>query len=349
MPRRALWPIAGCLTILAAGCQTFRLPEPPVGSVTAEREARRAEAIAHFEQQRDAAELQAAEDAWDRGDVAACRKGLEALLNRRPSHRDARLLLAAVLLDQHQADLALAHLEAALQDHPNDGEICHAMAVALSQLGRHEEAQAYYRQAAESTGQSGVQTAGYEVAVPANGTDQAGYARLSGGPDSYDAAGNTYPGGADPAAPSPAEPLFRQAEQALVAGSPQHAWDLLQTAAVQNPGDPQIPTTAAVILLRYNRPDLAVALARDALNAFPQSAALLRVLGTAYYRQGEYQSSQLVLQQALSLDKSNGLAYFLMGCTLTKLGQPAQAEEHFRQARRLDKMFAAQRSVSPLR
>ncbi len=45
------------------------------------------------------------------------------------------------------------------------------------------------------------------------------------------------------------------------------------------------------------------------------------MLGAAYYRTGDYKSSQVALQQALSLDKSSALSYLLMGCTLAKLGQ----------------------------
>ena len=54
------------------------------------------------------------------------------------------------------------------------------------------------------------------------------------------------------------------------------------------------------------------------------------MLGAAYYRSGDYQSSQVALQQALSLDKSSALAYLLMGCTLAKLGQQQAADDHFR-------------------
>jgi uncharacterized protein HemY len=91
--------------------------------------------------------------------------------------------------------------------------------------------------------------------------------------------------------------------------------------------------------LRHNRPHVAVTIAREALDRHPQSAALYRLLGTAYYRSGEYGSSQVALRQALLLDKSSALAYLLMGCTLAKLGQAEQAETCFAQARRFDPRY----------
>jgi Flp pilus assembly protein TadD len=88
---------------------------------------------------------------------------------------------------------------------------------------------------------------------------------------------------------------------------------------------------------------VAVNVARDASVRFPASGSLLRTLGVAYYRQGDLQSSQLVLQQALSLDKHDALAYFLLGCTHTKLGQSQQAQECYSQAERLDARLKVQK------
>ena len=49
------------------------------------------------------------------------------------------------------------------------------------------------------------------------------------------------------------------------------------------------------------------------------------------------------MKQALLLDKGNPLSYFLMGCTLVKLGEQPAAEEFFRQARQLDPKYAVPR------
>jgi len=76
---------------------------------------------------------------------------------------------------------------------------------------------------------------------------------------------------------------------------------------------------------------------------FSKSAAIYRMLGVAYYRLGDFKSSQVALQQALSLDKSSALSYFLMGCTLAKLGQAEPAEAHFQQAKALDPRYTVRR------
>ena len=121
------------------------------------------------------------------------------------------------------------------------------------------------------------------------------------------------------------------------------ALDYWQEAITTNPDDPQIPISAAVSALRHNEPDLAVTLLEPSLSAFSDSAPLRRILATAYYRLGDYRSSQVALQQALSLDKSSALSYFLMGCTMVKLGETTAAEGYFRQARRLNPKYAVRR------
>jgi hypothetical protein len=110
--------------------------------------------------------------------------------------------------------------------------------------------------------------------------------------------------------------------------------------APKNPNDPQVPISAAVAALRDGNPELAIDLLEPALGVCAESAALYRILGTAYYRRGDFHASQVTLQQALSLDKSSALSYFLMGCTLAKLGRLEAAEEHFRRAAAIDPKYA---------
>jgi len=45
------------------------------------------------------------------------------------------------------------------------------------------------------------------------------------------------------------------------------------------------------------------------------------------------------LRQALSLDKTDGLSYFLMGCTLAKLGKTDAAEQQLARAAELEPSF----------
>ncbi len=148
-----------------------------------------------------------------------------------------------------------------------------------------------------------------------------------------------------PAAPQTqtVEGYLALCEEALRREDDDTAWTHIRAAALLRRQDPQIPTTASILALRYNRPQLAAEVLSDAARQFPKSAAIHRTLGTAYYRLGDYKSSQVALQQALSLDKSSALTYFLMGCTLAKLGRPEAAESQFRQASLLDPRYAIQR------
>jgi tetratricopeptide (TPR) repeat protein len=77
------------------------------------------------------------------------------------------------------------------------------------------------------------------------------------------------------------------------------------------------------------------------VQGFPRSAHLYQALAVAYYRRGDYASSQVAAQQALSLDNSSALSYFLVGSALARLGRAEAAEVHLRQARRLDPRFGA--------
>ena len=114
---------------------------------------------------------------------------------------------------------------------------------------------------------------------------------------------------------------------------------MLRAAAEARPDDQQIPLDGAVYALRQNRPEMAVTIVSAALQHIPDSAPLYRMLGMAYYRQGDFNAAQLSLGRAISLDKSNALAYFLMGTTLTQLGDAEAARKQFDEAARLDPRY----------
>ncbi len=101
------------------------------------------------------------------------------------------------------------------------------------------------------------------------------------------------------------------------------------------------PLEAAIAALAAGNNEAAIDAATDGLASSPEQAAqLYRVLGTAHYRRGEFQAAQSALAQALSLDKADALAYFLMGSTLAKLGEHEAAAGHLAAAARLDARFA---------
>ncbi|MBN2291306.1 MAG: hypothetical protein JXM70_02710 [Pirellulales bacterium] len=134
--------------------------------------------------------------------------------------------------------------------------------------------------------------------------------------------------------------LLAEGEKALAGGDCESAMEFFNQAQAAIPNDPQIPTLAAVSALELNRADVAVSLTKPAIVRFPGSAALHRTMGVACYRCGDYESSQVVLQQALSLDNTNALTYFLQGCALSKLGESEAAQTHLRQAATLDPRYA---------
>jgi Tfp pilus assembly protein PilF len=107
-----------------------------------------------------------------------------------------------------------------------------------------------------------------------------------------------------------------------------------------HPDDPQIPISATVAALEANQPETAASIARLGIAFHPSCAGLHLNLGAALYRNGKYPSSQVALQQALSLDNTSALAYFLMGCVSEKLGDAEAAESHFRRAAELDPNLA---------
>jgi tetratricopeptide (TPR) repeat protein len=114
----------------------------------------------------------------------------------------------------------------------------------------------------------------------------------------------------------------------------------VETDLTDNPNDPQIPISATVAALEANQPETAASIARLGIAFHPSCAGLHRTLGAALYRTGNYASSQVALQQALSLDNSSALSYFLMGCVSEKLGDAEAAESHFARATELDPTIA---------
>jgi tetratricopeptide (TPR) repeat protein len=137
--------------------------------------------------------------------------------------------------------------------------------------------------------------------------------------------------------------LIEQGRAALAAGQTDKAGAYFREATVVSPQNPQIPLMAAAAALRQNHPEVAITVLVPAAERFHESAAIYRALGLAHYRLGDYESSQVALRQALSLDKSSAPSYFLMGCVLAKLGQREAAEAHLRQAQALDPRCAVRR------
>jgi tetratricopeptide (TPR) repeat protein len=278
------------------------------------------------------------------------------------------------LAEKHPEE-AIQVLQPALKAHPNDPGAQYRMGLLLDATGQYEGSQAFYERAAvqgleekvcQTDSQSVRQVCATSVAAdpgvppapgtplgnsavpasvaptvsarflaPVETTDRDAAGESDGSPDRSDPSVNNEPTSADE--------IFHSGCEALSQEDPRLALAYFQRAIAEKPDDPQIPISAAVTALRHNRPEMAVDILEGASRQFPRSAAIQRILGVSYYRRGDYPSSQVALQQALSLDKSSALSYFLMGCTLAKLGQNEAAEQHFRQARLLDPKYATVR------
>lgn len=326
-----------CL-LLAVGCAGIPLPKAITqGDITPLRKKRTDEFTRQFDGQRDFAEYEAAKARWvQQRDPKGCREALEKLLTRKPEHREGRLLMAELLLAEEDPEAAYKHAKTALDAHPNDAQTQYTVALTLDALGKTTDALGYYERATKMDPRNEAFTAAYQTARDAVREE----ARLSKSsslsiPDSFDdlAAEGLPAGYSAPSAPSaPLPPSAGRADSAGFASV---------TDSAAKSDNPQIPISAAAAALRANRPDLAVELLTPAAKQFPTSVAIHRMLGAACYRTGDYKSSQVALQQALSLDKSCALSYLLMGCTLAKLGQNEAAEAHFRQARTLDPRYKA--------
>ncbi len=363
--------LATCaLLALTVGCAGLGWPKTMTQEgITKQRRQRSDDAQALFDRQRDTAEYEQAKNRWvQQHDDQGCRQGLEKLLARTPRHRDARLLLAELLLTQDDPQAALGHAKAALDAYPNDAEVQFTMARVVDALGRTSDALGYYERAVKMDPSSKEFQAAYQAAREsarqhvrehrstalgenraadddaeltalgsAVGVVPAGYSMATAPARRSDfAAGNgsaDFAGGTDG---DQVADLLHVGQAALAEGDADTARGYFLQAMAAKPDDPQVPVSAAVAALRANRPALAIELLAPAAKRFPKSAAVHRALGAAYYRSGDYKSSQVALRQALSLDNSNPLSYLLMGCTLAKLGQKEAAEKNLRQARALD-------------
>jgi len=350
----------------APGCSGLRNSRPPLEGLSSEgitekRKQRNEEVVRQFESKRDFAEFEAARARWARDDSSGCEELLKNLLARNPTHRDALLLLGEVYLTTNRRQQAFEQVQKALEAYPEDAHTHYTMGLLLDASGQSQPALEHYERACQREPDNELYSISFRDALRAANAASGPVPRrdvptgsappaLVPDPSPVRFASHAEPqpgtGSADIVATADtdsADSLIREGCRALSERSPQEARVCFLAAMSARPDNPQIPTSAAVAALRYNQPALAVELLQAAVRQFPDSLAVQRVLGAAYYRLGDYRSSQVALQQALSLDKSSALTYFLMGCTLAKLGQAEASEAHLRQARTLDARFTVRR------
>lgn len=383
---------AACLVFLTAGCATFEKPAGFFdGSMARRRDERKQRAAAEFEAARNEAEYKSALNLWDRNNLKGCEQGLRSLLDRVPSHREARLLLVDVCLAQNNVQEAADQAERLLADFPNDAPVQYSAALAFDSLGRCDEALIHYQRAVAIAPDNEAYRAGYlaareaasrrrpktpnpladlaagllpasipeEAAVQGAGlaVAEASPAPVGGGanrtatPSATELTGRAKasstvfadPISYDDSSGESAEGLIGRGRIALSEGDPTAAAEWFRQAIIRSPNEPRVILSAATAALRYEQPELAVQLLKAAAARFSQHAAIYQTLGLACYRMGDYPAAQDALNKALSLDKSNALSYFLMGCTLAKTGQADAAEHYLRQAEAIDPRWTTRR------
>lgn len=368
VPRRhigACWLAVAAIMALLPGCSgaNWGIPGTSGASPNEASERTKDAMVRRFEARRNAMTIEAAEAALNRGDYKDSEQALRSVLDRDPAHRDARLLLAEVMLLTGRRPEAFTQLEHALREHGDDPRVHYAMALLLDASGRPNDARNFYSRSTELDSQFAVYTAQHRRVLDAEDLTAAGMAvafhSRSGDAEPHE--GLDSPTGdetgwsgapvkeprfeAEPSAVAPDATtttvaaadrlesrfgpeiagLLRKGCEALAAGSTDSALVHFRNATAADRQNPQIPVHGAVFALEQNHPAVAVDLLKPAAEQFPKSVPVHLTLGAAYYRLGDYSSSQVALRQALSLDNSNGLAYVLMGCTLEKLGQPEAA------------------------
>jgi Tfp pilus assembly protein PilF len=135
---------------------------------------------------------------------------------------------------------------------------------------------------------------------------------------------------------------LRKAAESIAVGNAAAARRLVDEAGQCEPQNPHIRHSAALAALSANQNDLAAELLMDP--EYPiSSASSYRLLGVAHYRRSDFTAAKTALGQAIVLDNSDALAYFLMGHTLRRMGDEQAADEHFERSRQLDPTLAPSR------
>lgn len=426
------WLVLGWIGLAVAGCTNLNEARQNIArnqtqDVSPVRQKRTEEVARDFDRNRDNAQFEAAASCWQRGDAEGCKRMLAQLLERNPSYRRARFVLADIYLFDGDSTRAINELQAAVAANPGDAMAHHALAQVLDASGQRSEALSHYRSAvtlepnnelyalsyntifASTAAETPVASAAAPQSPPADApkskvgsgvtitdrpmppteSNRDSLARkgkpapsrnvgkdpnqqqppvkfaavddwvrpIDYGANSPDKAASDSLDGARHAppqiAPTSAAPVVAGPVSGRPAETDSHdaktsdrsAVVASYSAASAKPADPQNQHNLlqrAVEALAQGDTEGAIELATAGLAQIPErSASLYRVLGAAHYRRGEYQAAQIALAQALSLDKSDALSYFLMGSTLAKLGQSETAARCFAEAARLDPRYGS--------
>lgn len=133
---------------LASGCATLPALKRELAAQPPRRTERKEQAVAAFEAQRNAAQLEAALNRFAEGNEAACYQQLVLLVERNPQFADARLQLAELHLHRGQLAEAESQIRAALALASDRAEFHDCLARVLEQGARGDQAARHFQMAA---------------------------------------------------------------------------------------------------------------------------------------------------------------------------------------------------------
>lgn len=132
--------VAGGLALVCAGCVTTQYnggpPVPPDAGQNITRT---------FRKQQNGTLIETATQYWKTGDVAACERILNQVLEGNPHSLPANMLMAELNLLRQQPDKSVPEIQRLATMNPRDAELQHMLALLLDASGRHEKALQHYQ------------------------------------------------------------------------------------------------------------------------------------------------------------------------------------------------------------
>ena len=329
--------LAVCVTIATTlGCA--QVPKASTAQNAPQENAQqKRELVKQYEQRRDEIQYLAAVSKAQQGDTGGAQELLELLLERSPDHRAATLLASEIAFELDDTDQALRFAEVLVRRDANDAAAHHVLGLALESMGRLADAKQHFYEAAKLAPDNEIYRASVELIEESESLASA----TRSSTNDLRASGDTNH--SDSSTTNNAGKNMAAGHRASANDDPVGAARHYRAAMAQHPQNPNIPRDAALQLLRHNQTATAVDLLSHACRQFPRSVPLFRALGTAHYRQAEYDRAQVALQQALSLDNADALTYFLLGAVREKLGDQQGSAQFIARAQQLDASLSGRR------
>jgi tetratricopeptide (TPR) repeat protein len=134
------------------------------------------------------------------------------------------------------------------------------------------------------------------------------------------------------------ETLIVESQLLIDAGQPEAAFQMLEEAIEQDPGDLRLRYTRALVAVELDRLDIAERDLRRVLDNEPGNATALNALGyTLADRTDRYEEAERLINQAYSLQPDEASIIDSMGWIAFRLGRLEEAEAYLREAYRRDR------------